>query len=126
MAAPFAILNTRKRIVIALIHSIFFLALAVRDVAASAHLRGVLEAHVAVGSIALVCVYVIVSAILITLFGYSAGYLERLYFGFCAASASSGLIRAIVGDAHFAAGSYLRVFMLLCAVLTGWISIRSA
>jgi len=126
MAASFAILNSRKRAIIALIHSVFFLALAARDLAVSAHLAGVLgRTPVPAGSIVLVLIYLIVSAVLIALFACSAGSLERLYFGFCAASASSGLVRAIAGDARFTAGSYLRVILLLCAVATGWLLLRT-
>lgn len=121
MAAPFAILNSRKRAVIALIHSVFFLGLAARDWAVSARLGGVIaRTHVPAGAIALVCIYAIVSAVLLTLFLFSAGMLEKLYFAFCTASASSGLIRAMVGDARFTAGSSLRVIMLVSAVVVGW------
>lgn len=125
MAAPFAILNNRKRAVIALIHSVFFLGLAARDWAVSAHLGGIVaRPHVPAGAIALVCIYGIVSAVLVTLFVFSAGFLERLYFGFCAASATSGLLRAVVGDARFTAGSSLRVIMLVSAVVVGWLLLR--
>jgi hypothetical protein len=126
MAAPFTILNSRKRALIALIHSVFFLALATRDLVISARLAGILDkTHVSAGSVALVSIYVIVSGVLFTLFGYSAGLLEKLYFAFCAASAGSGLVRAVVGDANFAAGAYLRVVMLVCAAGTGIILLRA-
>jgi hypothetical protein len=125
MAVPFAILNSRKRAVIALIHSVFFLGLATRDWAVSARLGGVVaRAHVPAGAIALVCIYGIVSAVLLTLFLFSAGMLERLYFAFCAASASSGLVRAVLGDARFTAGSSLRVIMLVSTVVVGWLLLR--
>jgi hypothetical protein len=126
MAAPFAILNSRKRAVIALVHSVFFLGLATRDWAVSARLGGVVaRTHVPMGAIALVGIYAIVSAVLVTLFFCSAGFQERLYFGFCAASATSGLVRAIVGDARFTAGSPLRVIMLISAVVVGWLLLRT-
>jgi hypothetical protein len=125
MAAPFAILYNRKRAVIALVHSVFFLGLATRDWAVSARLGGVIaRAHVPAGAIALVCIYGIVSAVLVTLFVFSTGSLEGLYFGFCAASVTSGLVRAVVGDARFTAGSSLRVIMLVSAVVVGWILLR--
>lgn len=125
MAASFSILHNRKRAFIALIHSVFFLGLAARDLAVSARLPGVIRpAEVKVGSIVLVCIYMLVSGILLGLLIYSAGLLERMYFAFCTASATSGLIRAIVGDASFSAGQYLRVGMLLCAVFTGLILLR--
>ena len=125
MAAPFAILNSRKRAVIALIHSIFFLGLATRDWAVSARLGGVIaRTHVPAGAIALVCIYAIVSAVLLTLFLFSAGMLEKLYFAFCTASASSGLIRAVVGDVRFTPGSLVRVIMLVSAVVVGCLLLR--
>ena len=125
MPSSFSILYNRKRAIIALIHSLFFLGLAVRDLAVSARLRGVIgPAEVGIGSIVLVCVYLVVSAILLALLLYSAGIAERLYFAFCAASATSGLARALVGDAAFSAGQYLRVGMLLCAVFTGLVLLR--
>jgi hypothetical protein len=125
MASPLAILNSRKRAVIALIHSVFFLGLATHDWAFSARLGGVIaRAHVPAGAIALVCIYTIVSAVLLTLFLFSAGMLEKLYFAFCAASASSGLVRAVLGDARFTAGSSLRVIMLVSAVVVGWLLLR--
>lgn len=125
MAAPFTILNSRKRALIALIHSIFFLGLAMRDLVVNARLAGVLgESQVRVGSLILAGIYLVVSGVLITLLGYSGGLLERLYFGFCAASASSGLVRALVGDANFAAGRFLRVGMLVAAVGMGFVLLR--
>ena len=125
MAASFSILHNRKRAFIALIHSVFFLGLATRDLVVSARLPGVIRpAEVKAGSIVLVCIYMLVSGILLGLLLYSAGLLERMYFAFCTASATSGLIRAIVGDASFTAGQYLRVGMLLCAVFTGLILLR--
>ena len=125
MAAPFQILNSRKRALIALIHSVFFLGLATRDWAASARLNGAIgHARPSIGSLVLVGIYLVVSTVLLALLYYSGGLLERLYFAFCAASATSGLVRALVGDASFSAGQYLRVGMLLCAVLTGFVVLR--
>ena len=126
MAEPFAILNSRKRAVIALVHSIFFLGLATRDWAVSARLGGVIaRAHVPAGAIALACIYGIVGVVLMTLFIFSTGFLERLYFGFCAASATAGLVRAVAGGARFTAGSSLRVIMLVSAVVVGWLLLRT-
>jgi len=120
MNSEFFILNTRKRAVIALVHSIAFLALAVRDLAVEARLGGVLgKLHVPIGSLVLVGIYFIVSSILIYLLSRSVCLAEKLYFAFCAASATSGLVRAVVGDAAFPIGLYLRVGMLLAAVVTG-------
>lgn len=125
MTAPFTILNSRKRALVALIHSVFFLGLATRDLAVNARLAGAMGAgHVSAGILILAGVYLVVSGILITLLRYSGGLLERLYFGFCAASATSGLARAIAGDANFVAGRFLRVGMLVAAVCTGFVLLR--
>ena len=125
MAARFSILNSRKRALIALIHSIFFLGLATRDLAVNARLAGAIGVpRVSVGNLVLAGVYLVVSGVLITLLRYSRGLLERLYFGFCAASATSGLVRAVAGDTNFAAGRFLRVGMLVAAVCTGFVLLR--
>jgi hypothetical protein len=125
MSAPFTILNSRKRALVALIHSMFFLGLAARDLAVHARLAGAFgTSHALAGSLVLAGVYLVVSGVLIALLCYSGGRLERLYFGFCAASASSGLVRAIAGDANFAAGRFLRVGMLVAAVCTGLVLLR--
>lgn len=122
MAADFSILTNRKRAVIALVHSILFLLLASRDLAFQSRLGGVVYRDpVPVGAFLLVGIYFIVSSILLYLFGRSISLTEKLYFGFCSASATSGLIRAILGDAAFPAGAYLRVGMLLAAVATGFV-----
>jgi hypothetical protein len=120
MKPEFSILTNRKRALIALVHSIAFLILASRDLAVQTRLGGVIaRSRVPIGSVILVGIYLIVSSILLYLFCRSAGLPEKLYFGFCSASATSGLVRAVVGDAAFAAGLYLRVGMLLAAVVTG-------
>jgi hypothetical protein len=76
------------------------------------------------GSVAMLLIYAIVSSILIVLVGMSGCSRERLYFGFCACSASVGFLRAIFGDANVPAGQFVRVAMLLCAVVTGTVILR--
>jgi hypothetical protein len=120
MSAEFSILTNRKRAIIALVHSVAFLLLAMRDLAVQTRLGGVVNRiHVPIGAIALVAIYLIVSSIPLYLFRRSIGLAEKLYFGFCSASATAGLVRAVVGDAAFPAGQYVRVGMLLAAVFTG-------
>ena len=120
MSGEFSILTNRKRAIIALVHSVVFLLLATRDLAVQTRLGGVIHRiHTPIGAMILVAIYLIVSSILLYLFGRSVGVAEKLYFGFCSASATAGLVRAIVGDAAFPAGQYVRVGMLLAAVLTG-------
>jgi hypothetical protein len=63
-----------------------------------------------------------VASILAWLVTLSRCFAERLYFSFCAGSASFGLVRTIFGDAALPAAQYLRVAMLSAAVLMGtWI-----
>lgn len=126
MSADFSILTNRKRAIIALVHSVAFLLLATRDLAVQTRLGGVFNwIHVPIGAMVLVAIYLIVSSILLYLVGRSVGVAEKLYFGFCSASATAGLIRAIVGDAAFPIGQYVRVGMLLAAVLTGLVLCRT-
>lgn len=125
MNPEFSILTNRKRAIIALVHSVFFLLLATRDVVVQARLGGVVNrVRIPIGAIILVGVYVIVSSILLYLFRRSTGLTEKLYFGFCSASASAGLVRAVAGDAAFPQGVYVRVLMLVAAVLTGFALLR--
>ena len=50
--------------------------------------------------------------------------MEKLYFGFCTVSATSGLVRTAAGDQAFHAGIYVRVVMLVSAVLVGVLIVR--
>jgi len=116
----FAILTNRKRALVALIHSVVFLLIAFRQMIASAPAAGIwLPASVSVGTWVLCTIFVIVSAILLWLFVISRGWIEKLYFGLCAASATSGLLRTAFGDQAFHVGLYIRVIMLTSAVLVG-------
>ena len=125
MTSDFAILTNPKRAIVALVHSIAFLALASRDLAVHTQLGGILaHVHATTGNWVLLVIYIIVSSILIYLFAISRGAHERLYFAFCSASAGTGVIRALIGDEAFPAGLYLRVAMLLAAVCTGILLLR--
>jgi hypothetical protein len=70
-------------------------------------------------------IFVIVSAILLWLLVISRGWMEKFYFGLCTVSATSGLLRTAVGDQAFHAGLYIRVVMLVSAVLVGLLIVRS-
>ncbi len=65
-----------------------------------------------------------VTTILLILVRVSSCARERLYFAFCATSASFGLLRILLGDVHVFVAQYVRVGMLACAVLTGYIILR--
>jgi hypothetical protein len=118
---PCAILTTRKRAIIALVHSIVFLIIAGFGLG-SRPKTGLLYPQQAftAGNIAIFCVYLIVSSVLLLLTGYSRGFREKAYFAFCSASASVGLLRALFGDPVAHVGPVARVLLLATAVAIGF------
>ena len=122
----FSILTNRKRAIVALAHSIVFLLIAVRQMVAATPATGVwLPATVPSGTWVLCGIFAIVSSILLWLLVISRGWMEKFYFGFCTLSATSGLLRTVAGDQAFHAGVYIRVAMLVSAVLVGLLIVRT-
>lgn len=122
----FSILTNRKRAMIALVHSVVFLLVAVRQMVAVNPAAGIrLTSPVPPGTWILCAIFAIVSSILLWLLFISRGWMERFYFGFCALSATSGLLRTAAGDQAFHAGLYVRVVMLVSAVLVGLLIVRT-
>lgn len=120
----FGILNTRKRTLIALIHSLVFLGIAIHGFAspkAGVLLRGSGET----GDFVLIGIYLTVASILAWLVTLARCARERMYFGLCTGSATFGLLRTIFGDACLPAAQYLRVIMLTSAVVVGTWILRS-
>ena len=115
----YTILTTRKRVIVALVHSVFFWIVAAFGLASTIEpLRTASPASAWV----MTGVYVIVSSILLLLTAISGHRGERCYFGFCATSASFGLLRQLLGAPRMHAAVYVRVAMLGCAILMGvWI-----
>lgn len=121
----FSILTNRKRAIVALVHSAVFLLVAVRQMMASTPAAGIwLPARVPTSTWILCGIFAVVSAILLWLFAVSRGAMEKFYFGFCTLSATAGLLRTVAGDQAFRAGIYIRVFMLVSAVLVGSLIVR--
>lgn len=121
----FAILTNRKRAFVALIHSIVFLLIAFRQMFVVTPAAGIwLPSSVSTGTWILCGIFVIVSAILLWLLMISRHWIEKLYFGLCTVSATSGLLRTAFGDQTFHAGLYIRVAMLVSAVLVGLLILR--
>jgi hypothetical protein len=131
----FSVLTTRKRTIIALVHTVVFLSLAVWQTlraSASVGLIAVVRAaslHVSPipgrgSAIALTVIYLIVSSILWWLVSISRTAIERVYFGFCATSASFGLLRALFGSSGTQFAQYVRVTMLACAIIAGFVILR--
>lgn len=111
----FGVLTNRKRALIALIHSLVFLAVATHGFVAP-RLGILLHGSAATGDFILIGIYVVVASILAWLTGISRCVRERVYFALCAGSATSGLLRSIFGDSTMPAAQYIRVLMLSSAV----------
>jgi hypothetical protein len=114
----FTILTNRKRALIALAHSVVFLGIALHGFLAPRQ-RLTFQGS-ATASLALLAIYLVVSSVLGWLTGIARCARERIYFAFCTASASFGLLRLMFGDTTLPVAQYLRVTMLLCAVVLGF------
>jgi len=100
----FSILNSRKRAIIALIHTVVFLCVAVLQTALSNAKAFSLHSDKVVGGIVLLIIYTIVASVLLILLRYATHSSERLYFALCATSAVFGLVRIMLGDPALHAG----------------------
>jgi hypothetical protein len=122
----FSILTSRKRAMVALAHSIVFLLIAVRQMLAATPVAEVwVSSTVRTGTWILCAIFAIVSAILLGLLFISRGWMEKFYFAFCTTSAGSGLLRTAAGDQAFHAGVYVRIVMLVSAVIVGLLIVRT-
>jgi hypothetical protein len=121
----YAILTNRKRAIIALVHSFFFLLVALMSFLGQPKAGLFFSPVKSAGSWAMFGIYLVVSTTLLILVRVSSSCApERLYFAFCATSASFGLLRILLGDTHIFVAQYVRVGMLACAGLTGYIILR--
>lgn len=117
----FGVLNTRKRALIALIHSLIFLGIAIHGFA-SPKAGVLLSGAGGIGDFILIGIYLTVASILAWLVILARCGRERMYFGLCTCSATFGLLRTIFGDTSLPAAQYMRVVMLTSAVVVGtWI-----
>lgn len=117
----YVILTNRKRAIIALVHTVAFLALAVATGAItvqSLHAGSRASAWIIAG------IYLLVTVVLLALTAISGSFLERIYFACCTTSAGFGLARQLLGDQQLHAAVYVRVAMLACAVLLGFVILR--
>jgi len=122
----FSILTNSKRAIVAVVHSVVFLLIAVRQMVATGPAAGVwLPSTVRPGTWILCGIFAVVSVILLWLLVISRAWMEKFYFGFCTLSATSGLLRTAAGDQAFHAGLYIRVVMLVSAVLIGLLIVRT-
>lgn len=116
------VLTTRKRALIAVIHSVVFLAIAAHGFVAPK--AGIVHRGTT-ADVALLMIYLIVTSILFWLAAISRCARERIYFGLCTCSASFGVLRTIFGDASLPIAQYMRVAMLTSAVAVGAIILIS-
>jgi FtsH-binding integral membrane protein len=119
----FAIITNRKRAIIALVHSVFFMGIAGVQLAISHATAFSIHGEKRIGGIILLGIYVIVTTVLLVLLRVSHCAKEKLYFAFCAAGAAFGLVRILLGDPVLHA-NVLRVLLLGCAVFVGSIILR--
>jgi len=119
----FGVLNSRKRVVIALVHSFFFLGIALHGFVSPK--AGIMRGAGAVGDLVLIGIYLVVASILAWLVTISCCPRERVYFALCASSATFGLLRAILGDSALPVAQYKRVIMLSSAVVVGFLILRN-
>ena len=83
----FSILTNRKRATVALVHSVVFLLIAVRQMVAATPAAGVWSpSTVRPGTWILCGIFVIVPSILLWLLIISTGWMEKFYFGLCTVS----------------------------------------
>ncbi len=120
----YSILTNRRRVAIALVHSLIFLLIAMHSSLSPPKMSLLysLQHSAARSAMAMLAVYMVVTGVLLQLTRISACAKEKLYFGFCGSSAGMGLLRLLVGDPALHGGQHLRVLMLGAAVVTGcWI-----
>ena len=120
----FSILNSRKRAIIALIHTVVFLCVAALQTALSHASAFSLHGDKVLGGIVLLTIYTIVTTVLLILLRMASHATERLYFALCATSAAFGLLRVLLGDPALHAG-VLRVFLLSSATVVGFVILRA-
>jgi hypothetical protein len=117
----FGVLTNRKRALIALVHSVVFLGIAIGGFA-SPKTGVLLKGSGSTGDFILIGIYLTVASILAWLISVARCARERVYFALCTCSATFGLLRTIFGDAALPAAQYLRVTMLSSGVFVGiWI-----
>ena len=121
---PFSILNSRKRAIIALVHTVVFLCVAALQATLSHAKAFSPHGDKVVGGIVLLTTYAIVTTVLLILLRFASHASERLYFALCATSAAFGLLRVLLGDPALHAG-VIRVFLLTCAVIVGTAILRA-
>jgi hypothetical protein len=117
----YVILTNRKRAIVALVHTVVFLTVAMYGMLLVVRPLAVNSPR---SAWIMTAVYAVVTSILLVLAAFSGNGIERIYFAFCTTSAAFGLARQILGDPLMYAAVYIRVAMLACAVATGIVILR--
>jgi hypothetical protein len=117
----YVILTNRKRAIVALVHTVVFLAVAMYGMLMVVR---PLAMNSPAAAWVMTAVYAVVTSILLVLAAFSGNGIERIYFAFCTTSAGFGLARQIVGDPRMFVAVYVRVAMLACAVAAGIVILR--
>jgi hypothetical protein len=120
----YGILHNRKRVLIALIHSVIFLGVAMHGFVSPK--AGIVGGRGRGADFALLAVYLVVAAILSSLVSISRCLIERAYFALCAGSVTFAAIRTIFGDSTVPFAQYLRFLSLCSAVAIGVTLLRSS
>jgi len=115
------ILTNRKRAIVALVHTVVFLTVAMYGVLMVVR---PLAMNSPASAWVMTAVYALVTSILLALATLAQNGLERIYFAFCTSSAAFGLARQILGDPRMFVAVYIRVAMLACAVAAGIVILR--
>ena len=110
----FRILNTRKRVIVALVHTVVFFCVAAVQIRLPPSQSPVLTA-----------IYATVSAVLLLLTARSGSARERFYFACCAGSALLGLAGQVWGGAVLQDAAYPRALFLATAAATGISMLRA-
>jgi len=118
----FAILTSRKRVIVALVHTVVFLGVAIFTGFLTVR---PLERASPASAWAVAGIYFLVSSVLAVLTGVAGNPRERIYFGLCTSSAALGLCRQILGDSGIHAAAPARPLLLACAVLAGLEMLRA-
>jgi len=112
----YRILTNRKRAIVALVHTVVFLAVAMYGMLLVVR---PLAMNSPAAAWVMTSVYAVVTSILVVLAAYAGNGMERIYFACCTTSAAFGLARQILGDGRMYMAVYIRVAMLACAVGIG-------
>ena len=120
----FAIITNRKRAIIALVHSVFFLGVAGMQLAMSHAVAFSIHREKMPGGIILLAIYVIVTTVLSgPVAGLPLHQRKALLRDSARPAPAFGLVRILLGDPVLHA-NVLRVLLAGCAVLTGTVILR--